>query len=175
MSKIFLTSDWHFCHDRDFVWKERGFNSVDEMNEAIVERHNSLVKDEDEVYVLGDLMLMDNEKGMELFNKMKGQFYIIRGNHDTNARLEFYKTNPRVKEIVWMKDLKIKKCMFMLSHWPLVVANEGYNPVYNLHGHTHQKERYSDLGDHNYHVGMDTHNCYPISLDKIIEDLSQQK
>ena len=30
---LFFTSDWHFNHDREFVWKQRGFSSVDEMNE----------------------------------------------------------------------------------------------------------------------------------------------
>ena len=35
MSKIWFTSDLHFCHDRDFIYGPRGFKSVQEMNEAI--------------------------------------------------------------------------------------------------------------------------------------------
>ena len=34
VSKIFVTSDLHFGHDREFIWKARGFNSVQEMNET---------------------------------------------------------------------------------------------------------------------------------------------
>ena len=30
---IYLTSDWHFGHDREFIWKARGYSSVEEMNE----------------------------------------------------------------------------------------------------------------------------------------------
>ena len=56
MANIWLTSDWHFNHDKEFVWKARGFESVHEMNQAIIERHNSKVEDEDDVYVLGDLI-----------------------------------------------------------------------------------------------------------------------
>ena len=40
MSNIFITSDLHFNHDKDFIWKERGFSNVNEMNEAIVKNWN---------------------------------------------------------------------------------------------------------------------------------------
>ena len=51
---IWLCSDWHFCHDRGFVYEPRGFNSIEEMNETIVNKHNSIVLPEDDVYILGD-------------------------------------------------------------------------------------------------------------------------
>ena len=43
MAKDWITSDLHFCHDREFVWETRGFQNVEEMNEAIVERFNSVI------------------------------------------------------------------------------------------------------------------------------------
>lgn len=58
---IYLTSDLHFCHDKDFIYGARGFDSVDDMNAAIIENWNALINDDDEVYVLGDLMLKDIE------------------------------------------------------------------------------------------------------------------
>ena len=48
MGKIWLTSDLHFGHDREFVWKVRGYSSVEEMNEAQVEKWNAKADDEDE-------------------------------------------------------------------------------------------------------------------------------
>ena len=48
---IWLCSDWHFWHNREFIWGPRRFNSIEEMNETIVDRHNSLVLPEDDVYV----------------------------------------------------------------------------------------------------------------------------
>ena len=54
---IFLTSDMHFGHDREFIWKARGYSSIEEMNEDYVEKWNSVISDEDDVYILGDLML----------------------------------------------------------------------------------------------------------------------
>jgi calcineurin-like phosphoesterase family protein len=32
MGNIYLTSDLHFGHDREFVWKVRGYDSVQAMN-----------------------------------------------------------------------------------------------------------------------------------------------
>ena len=90
MSKIWFTSDWHFCHDKDFLWFPRGFDSIEMNNLAILSNHNLLVSNEDDVYVLGDLMLNDNEKGLELIKSMKGKLHIILGNHDTESRMELY-------------------------------------------------------------------------------------
>ena len=55
--QIYVTSDLHFGHDREFIWKARGYNSVNEMNEDYVHKWNITVDNNDDVYVLGDLML----------------------------------------------------------------------------------------------------------------------
>ena len=52
MANIWFTSDLHLCHDREFVWETRGFNSVDEMNQAIVDRFNSVIQPEDTSIVI---------------------------------------------------------------------------------------------------------------------------
>ena len=36
MNNVYFCSDFHFCHDRDFIYKPRGFDSVYEMNEQII-------------------------------------------------------------------------------------------------------------------------------------------
>ena len=40
MSNIWLISDTHLGHNKEFVWKARGFDSVWDMNNAIIERWN---------------------------------------------------------------------------------------------------------------------------------------
>ena len=62
------------------------------MNYAILDRHNEVVGYEDDVYVLGDCMLMNNVDARTLMNQMKGRLHIIRGNHDTDIRMELYRT-----------------------------------------------------------------------------------
>ena len=48
------TSDYHFSHANIIKYCDRPFESVEEMNEAIIKRHNERVKPEDTVFFLGD-------------------------------------------------------------------------------------------------------------------------
>ena len=70
--QIYVTSDLHFGHDREFIWKARGYNSVDEMNEDYVHKWNITVDNDDDVYVLGDLMLGD-KSNIEFIKRLKGR------------------------------------------------------------------------------------------------------
>ena len=97
MSKIFVCSDLHLSHDRAFIWDARGFNSVEEMNTAIIERFNSVVSPEDETYILGDLCLggADSmETNRTMLEQLNGKIHIIIGNHDTPARIAMYQELP---------------------------------------------------------------------------------
>ena len=86
MSKIYLSSDLHFFHDKDFIYKPRGFENILDMNETILKNWNNTVSEEDEVYLLGDLMLGDNNKGIELIKQLNGKIHVILGNHDSATR-----------------------------------------------------------------------------------------
>ena len=77
MSNIWFTSDLHLGHDREFIYKPRGFNSVYEMNEAIIANWNKVVQPEDDIYLLGDVMLGNNEAGIKLLKNLKGSIHII--------------------------------------------------------------------------------------------------
>ena len=74
---IYLTSDWHFGHQREFIWGARNYSSVEEMNEDQIDKVNSLVKPEDDLYVLGDLMLGDTDKGMECIKRLMVIFILF--------------------------------------------------------------------------------------------------
>lgn len=176
---IWFCSDWHFSHDKEFVWKARGFNSVAEMNAEIVKRHNSLVAEDDDVYVLGDLSMSANlEANKILIESLKGKIHIVLGNHDTDNRIAMYKSCHNVVEVCgYATLLKHKKYRFYLSHYPTMTSNysDATNPkdfTVNICGHLHTKEKYLHMkqGMMSYHVEMDANDCYPTSVDKIIED-----
>lgn len=181
MSRIFITSDWHFSHDRPFVWEARGFNSVNEMNEAIIQRHNSVVNKEDTVYVLGDCCLGGGSKevliqNMELIERLNGNLIFINGNHDTDNRVAMYLACANCyKGSLDALRIKYKGYHFYLSHYPTITANYDERALkqctINLYGHTHQNTNFYNGYWTNYHVGMDSHNCYPVLLDDIIEEI----
>lgn len=172
MANIWLTSDLHFNHDKDFVWKARGFESIEEMNKAIISRFNSKVQPEDTVYILGDLMLGDKEAGEECLKQLNGKKIIILGNHDMNPRIEIYK--KYAEQVIYGLPLKYKKKTFFLSHYPTLTGNMDDTPghcTYNLHGHTHQTVNHTKGYKYMYHVGVDSHDCYPVHIDDAIEGI----
>lgn len=181
---IYFSSDLHFNHDREFVWGARGFNNVEEMNEAIIERFNSVVQPGDILYLLGDSALGGGEKATleankALIERLNGEIHMVRGNHDTSPRVEMYQSCANVVEAAkWADMLKYKGYHFYLSHFPTMTGNLEKETLKqctcNLFGHTHQTSNfYMDL-PFVYHVGVDSHNCYPVLLDDIIEQMKEK-
>ena len=177
--ELYLTSDTHFCHTPNFLWEPRGFSSVEEMNEAIVERWNKVVKPNDRIIHLGDVMLSDTEKGLEYFKRLNGEICLIFGNHDSPRRQEELAKLPNVIILGYAHVFKYKKLTFYVSHYPTLTGNydEKYfsQHVINLHGHTHQQANF--LYPNNpfiYHVGVDSHNCTPVHIDEVITDIRQR-
>ena len=178
--KVFMTSDLHLCHDREFLYKPRGFNTIWEMNETIVNNWNSIVNMGDQIYVLGDLMLNDNDTGIKLIKQLKGDIHIIRGNHDTDTRMQLYNDCYNIVEITEGQFFKYDKYHFYLSHYPCIVSNyDADKPLkartISLCGHSHTKDKFQDIDKGLiFHVELDTNNCYPWLLDDIIEDIKNK-
>ena len=173
--KIWLTSDLHFCHNRGFLYEPRGFTNVYDMNEAIVKNWNERVGPEDTVYLLGDVMLNDNETGLKLLKQLKGHIIIVLGNHDTDVREALYRECWNVCDVVPAARLKYKGYHFFMTHYPCFTANLEKESLKqctcNLYGHTHQKTNFFQDIPFMYHVGVDSHNCAPVLLDDIIEEM----
>lgn len=180
--KIWFTSDTHFCHNKPFLYEPRGFKSIEEHDETIVRNWNSIVKPEDEVYHLGDVMLIDNEKGIKYLKSLNGRIHLILGNHCTDTRIELYKQCPNIVSIDYAKEIKIGKNYFWLCHYPTITANYDDNKPWarhliNIYGHTHQTEKFyrtketSEINPYMYCVCLDAHNNRPVSIDEILLDI----
>lgn len=175
---IWVTSDLHFGHNREFIYKPRGFNSIQEHDETIIEHWNSVVAPEDEVYILGDLMLNNNQHGIECLKRLNGIKSFVRGNHDTDTRLDLY-MDEQGANIAYCGDaftLKYKKYHFYLSHYPTLTGNlekESLKQMtLNIFGHTHQKQKFYEDRPYMYCACLDAHDCYPVTLDQVIEDMN---
>lgn len=176
--KIWFTSDLHFCHDREFLYKPRGFNNVEEMNNTIIERWNNVVKTNDFVFVLGDLMLCDNEKAIEFVKTLNGTLVVILGNHDTDNRIKLYKGVDNIVAVEYAMRLRLNGYNFFLTHYPCLTGSLEHDTpkktTINLFGHTHSKNLFYEDRPYMYNVAMDAHNCTPVSLDNIINDIENE-
>ena len=180
MSNIWVSSDCHFCHDKDFLFKPRGFDNVFDMNEAIIKNWNSLVNYDDTVYLLGDIMLNDNFEGINCLRRLNGNIKIIFGNHDTDTRKDLYKELYNVEVLGYATMIKAKGYTFYLSHYPTLTSNHDEDKplkrqVINLCGHSHTTDPFADFDKGLiYHCELDAHNIAPVSIEQIITDISKK-
>lgn len=181
MGKIWLTSDLHFNHDREFIYKARGFETVYDMNRAIVENFNKVVAPEDDLYILGDLMLGGPDRmkdGLSLIKQLNGKLHLVRGNHDTDTRWEAYHDLYNVVECENAIYLNYKKYHFYLSHYPTITSNNDYEKplkarLVSICGHTHTQNKWEDIDKgYIYHVELDCHGNMPIEINQIIRDFN---
>ena len=172
MGKIFITSDLHFDHDKEFIWGPRGYANVEEMNKEQLRKFNEKVQPEDDVYICGDLML-GGESGKSWLSQLNGKLHIVLGNHDTEAKAAFYRTLPQVVEVVYATMIKANGRHWYLSHYPTMTANFGKldrQPI-NLAGHTHSVNKWENINTGTYNIAVDAHNGYPVNIENIALDI----
>lgn len=180
MSEILFSSDLHFGHDRAFLYQPRGFETIEEHDAELIRRFNRVVDYNDDLYILGDLTLGDKEHGFDCISQLHGKLHIVYGNHDTDARKEMYEQLPNVVEIIGHAGmLKYRKWRFYLSHYPTFINNlddtsKPWQQVKCLYGHTHQQTDFYNDNPLMYHVGVDSHDCRPVYIDVIIDDIKQK-
>lgn len=160
MSNVFFISDLHLGHKRILEFSpNRGGITVDEHDEWIVTQWNSVVQKRDLVWVLGDVCF-DPEK-LYLLSAMKGQKYLVRGNHD---KMDFRYYLNHFRDVYGL----VKKYGFWLSHAPVhPIELRGKR---NIHGHVHNKSVIAEDGglDERYiNVCVEALNGVPMSLDQL--------
>ena len=181
MSDIWITSDSHFGHSKPFLYEPRGFKNIEEHDEAIIQNWNSLVKPDDIVYHLGDVMLNDDEYGLKYLQRLNGHIRLIRGNHDTDNRLLKYTECWNVKSVGdWATIIKSGKQNIYLSHYPTITSNYDIDKplkarVINVCGHSHTKDPFADWDKGLiFHCELDTNNCKPWNLEDILKAIRKR-
>ena len=132
MSRIWVTSDLHIGHNREFIYKTRGFNNIEEHDKKLVINWNELVDPADVVYILGDVMLKHNLQdtdfsyGLSILEQLNGKLIIIRGNHDSIGKIEKYKTCQNVVQAgdaaLYLDYPETGRYHFYLTHYPTPVS-----------------------------------------------------
>ena len=172
---IWVTSDWHFGHEKDFIWTPRGYKSWTEAAEDTIKRFNAVVNYEDIVYVLGDCMLKNDDYGIKCIKRLHGTKFLAIGNHDTDARLERYAEEGLFEDIQVGYRFKAKGITFWLTHYPMKMGNyKEKHPVWNLSGHTHLKDVINGE-DCIYNVALDAHENNPVNLEDIIVEINEYR
>ncbi len=171
MSNIFVTADTHFNHGNVIKYCNRPFETVEEMNEALIQNWNETVTNNDLVYHLGDFMmgisLNRPDESFELLKtfvgRLRGKIRLIFGNHDKILLKLCRLKNECPFELIKDKYfLRARNRRIALQHRP-------QDRDWLLHGHSH-----SNLSSRGYirlDVGQDNFNFNPITLEEAISKL----
>ena len=186
MKNIYMIGDTHFYHDNIRRHCNRPWNTVEDMNDALIQNWNSVVKQGDTVYHLGDwCMAPKQENGvdrMKVYRKLKaklsGKHILIKGNHDEMSQ-EVYNYFTETHTFL---ERKINGYNFTFCHYPLLSWNRSFHNQKNddikrcsimIHGHCHNRL----VRDNPFRidVGCDGWNYTPIHFDDIITDIEKYK
>ena len=134
--QLWFTSDRHLSHENIIRYQNRPFANAKEMDEALVDYHNALVKPEDHVYNLGDISMMRGGRvQQELFcnqvRKFNGHKRLLLGNHD-HFPIEVYLRAGFEKIYATWRGID----NILLSHVP-IHPDSMSTALANVHGHTH--------------------------------------
>ena len=78
---IWFTSDLHFGHRNILKFCKRPWDTVEEMDEGLIQNWNRVVGKDDLVFNLGDFAFATNGRWKELLSQLNGHHYLILGNH----------------------------------------------------------------------------------------------
>ncbi len=141
----YYIADLHFYHYNLLTKMDnRPFDSVEEMEDYIVERWNQKVRKNDEVIILGDLSFGNGPETQRVIERLNGRLFLIKGNHD-HRYLDDKNFDPSC--FGWIKDyaeLRDNNRKVVLSHYPICFYNGQYRrtehglpTTYMLYGHVH--------------------------------------
>lgn len=133
MKETYLISDLHLGHEgitqfSDHLGKPlRPWDNATEMNEALIENWNSVVRPQDKIYILGDWSMSD--KHIKIAADLNGDKVLIRGNHDLGKMKEYAK---------YFRDIRGCHVLdgMILTHVPIHPTQMRRFGT-NVHGHLH--------------------------------------
>lgn len=168
--KRFYISDTHFSHRNIIKFLDengnriRPFDSLEEMDNLIIENWNSTISPNDTVVHLGDVVI--NRKSLSILNNLNGRKILIRGNHD------IFKLKDYLPYFDDIRAIEVKpKSKVIFSHVPIHPDSikEGW---VNIHGHTHQRS----LNDNRYfNISIEVMDYMPIEWNDLLERVERQR
>ncbi len=159
--QIYLIADTHFGDEAILRYENRPFQSVEEMDEALIRNWNNTVKPEDTVFILGDFSSYDLQKTAAICHRLNGHKYLIMGNHDTDSESDYLACGfenvsryPIIYENFWM-----------LSHEPMYINRN--MPYANIFGHVHNNPMYRTDSPQSFCVCVERIGFAPIGFDEV--------
>jgi calcineurin-like phosphoesterase family protein len=160
VSELWFTGDTHFGSKRTLELSKRPFNSVEEMDEYMIDRWNRLVEDDDFVFHIGDF------GDYSVCKRLKGSIILLLGNYEREdirtgrETLESLRENYCFEKVYEQDILNLEDAENNLSLSLVHEPSKRNLDRFTLFGHVHglQKVKKNALN-----VGVDCHWFRPIT------------
>lgn len=184
-TKVWITSDTHYGHKNICrgvtnwrlpdgsvpIDQTRDFDTIERMNESIIQNINSVVGQDDVLIHLGDWSFGGFEN-VEIFrNRIICQnIHLILGNHDHHIENNRGGCQDLFTSVSHYSRLTYKKKTFVLFHYP-IASYDGLNKGHiHLHGHCHLPTNLRFGKGKKMDVGIDGHPEFGVyNMDEIIK------
>ena len=165
---IYFISDLNIGHENIIKLTNRPFSTIEEMNEKLINNWNKIVKDEDEVYIIGDLFFKSQLNVENYLKQLKGIKYLVIGNHDKTwlDTLDYKKYFKATSELMTINDGKRD---ITLCHYPMV----SFEGRFHIHGHIHGNtndvfwETLKKM-DKVLNASVEINNYHPVTFDELL-------
>lgn len=171
---IFYTSDLHLGHENILPSRPQ-FNSIEMHDEFLIERWNSVVKNNDEIFILGDLSYRAKYHVSHYLNRMRGKKKLIVGNHDSYWMKNVEDLSVYFESVDYFKTIKWEHKLLTMMHFPMLEWTESRridDYSYLIHGHTHREKNatYEYIKDnlpHALNASVDVNNFRPVVFEEL--------
>ncbi|QLH83780.1 metallophosphoesterase [Halosimplex pelagicum] len=169
----YLISDLHLDHDNIIGYCDRPFDSVDAMNESLVENWNEVIDPDDEVLYGGDLTIRSSTGALlDWLDELHGEIVFLLGNHDGTV-LEGLDRVRFVEEFRFQH----RGVPFNAVHDP---ADGPSNPSgWVLHGHHHNnwpdKFPFITHDEQRVNFSVELLEYRPLAIDRLVDYLTLGK
>ena len=186
MSKNFYISDTHWSHANILHFDNRPWTTIEEHDKVLIKNWNSVVSNQDTVYILGDFHWGKEHQWIETLEQLNGNKVLIKGNHDISPQ----KSKKYFQDIKDYKEIDDNGRRIILCHYPMPYFKNHYYGYYHLYGHVHNSFEYNMVEYDRYLMGelygkpcemynvgamMPWMNFTPRTLEEIIKGYKQCK
>lgn len=113
------------------------------MNKDLIEKWNDKVKDDDTVYILGDISWDTVENTVDIFQQLKGNKILIKGNHDTNKLCRALKEEHLIESSYDYLEINDNGKFVIMSHYFIPFWNGQFRNSIHLYGHVHNTHQWN--------------------------------
>lgn len=176
---IYFTAGLLLGNEDAITFRHRPFSSVEQMDNQIIKNWNDTIKDDDTVYIIGDMFSLSKGSPKKYLTQLKGRKHLVFGSTDKKWMkkidlTDYFIDYKRLAEID-IGDKHLTMCYLYFPCWPRMSYN-GYMVFGSENEFTHGsywRIRYES--DKILDASVDVNNFRPVTFGELIVNNKRHK